>query len=177
MLTEQRKITHNLQLNTANTSHNPEISEAISPESRHNITTIAELRSAYIARQRTARRRHNEQHRARIIARWQHARVIMDMLDRLAICFNTPNACTVQDIYALFESTGWKCPFTAQWHSENTPLNIHFLKSLDIQHGTISIDNMRPKYYPGLFAGEYHIQRRTVEFKPPVVMPVLAMGA
>lgn len=142
------------------------------------ITTIADLRSAYIARNRNRKQHYVELKTKETIARWAHARVIHEMLDRLAICYNTPNTLSMQDVYGMYEAHRWACVYTGQWHSDSTPLNVYFLKALDTEHGTITLKNMRPRYYEGLLAGEYRLKRNTLEFIPPTIAPVsLVMGA
>lgn len=104
------------------------------------------------------------------IDRWNHAVILSDLCKRLAFVYGIPCQVNNVSLFNLLEAYNWKCPASGQVHSIETPISLLFVKPLELG-GAITINNIKPKYYKALLAGEWVIKRDNVINFPPFQAP------
>jgi hypothetical protein len=105
-----------------------------------------------------------------IVERWEHALILSDLCKRLALVYAIPCQVNNVTLFNLLEVFNWKCPASGQVHSMETPISLDFVNPLECG-GSITINNIKPKYYKALLAGEWTIRRDNVINFPPLLAP------
>jgi hypothetical protein len=142
---------------------------SIETERRQHRRDLEAKRAALIAQNR-AEKEEQAKRVALKIERWNHAVILSDLCKRLSMVYSIPCQVNNVSLFNLLETYAWKCPASGQVHSIETPISLLFVKPLECG-GAVTINNIKPKFYRGLMAGEWIIKRDNIIPFPPFQAP------
>lgn len=132
--------------------------------------TAYEAKRAAIIAQQKAEKAEKAKRVMLFCERWEHALILSDLCKRLADVYCIPCSVNNAALYRLLEIYDWKCTASGVVHSVDKPISLLFVKPLELG-GSITINNIKPKYYAGLLAGEWIIRRDNLIHFPPSQAP------